>query len=171
MRHSLCILTAYALLVFLTQSTYSIVVPGCQWYNEGICTLCFEDYALTYDGKCVRRDYRCLDKHCMDCEGFFNRCRICTSGYKPNSLGSCVSNVECKIPNCFKCKSTDSTKCVTCNAGYYDNQVGVCVNKCNADCQKCDIPRRECIACDSGFWLDIIDGTFILNRYNRLLPC
>lgn len=131
---------------------------------------------------CIAPCLKCLYKNqCITCTtGNYltgNVCGPCSSGYKPNSQGKCIT---CKDPNCNNCKPDTPEECKECTTNYFlylkkcysncvigtyaDNVTGQCkpcpeyCPKCTSltACSECPAPlkkqNQKCVKdCDIGY--------------------
>ncbi|TNJ30651.1 High cysteine membrane protein [Giardia muris] len=143
----------------------SCSIPGCSVCNGSTCMACSEPNYLT-DSGCVPCPEECSsctpsyqiyapvqetdNKTCTYC--ILARYAPVTDPTDPN-YGHCSLYPTCKLDNCLRCNTTDSSRCALCYPGYVLTLKGLCL-PCANDCYLCT-STTDCSLCKNASILPI----------------
>lgn len=128
-------------------------VPNCQICYPALpdkCLLCGYGYTPDAQGNCVEGS-GCRAAHCRVCNSNGFTCSECEEGYFLNAQGLCIN---CGLPNCAVCSSTNSGRCATCNPNYKLENGQCVIPPCNVPgCLYCSLDNpNHCNQCLSDYY-------------------
>ena len=159
---------------FLSEQLYCTSTQYCSESNNGICTLCSNNYYLGLDNKCNNV------KHCIYSNSY-NECIECENGlfYEKNNKTCIIA--ENKFENCKY--GYDDKYCEKCKKDFYLNKTDhLCYsNKEKGSFYKCietDLTGEHCEKCDEDYFLGYKDykcskikGCDISENENKCIEC
>ena len=153
--------------------------------SSTVCQNCAPGYNLNSTNQCAP-----CSSNCASCSS--TACNQCTPGYQLTTLGTCsgctTNCLSCSSTACLQCQNgfylttaglctvcpnncqiCDSTGCLVCNNGRYPDSTKTC-QLCSDKCTICN-SAANCVACQTGFYLNVVDGSNAACQQCHFMNC